>query len=384
VKVLLVEPKYYTRYPPLGLLKLSTFHKEKGDEVRFVRGLVLLTDFYPDEIDIASLFTWAWEPVWECVNFYKSLFPRAKVRVGGIYASLMPDHARQSGADEIIVGTDDALDSVVPDYDLIPEWKANLVFTSRGCIRKCKFCAVPAIEPKKSSRDSFGSLLDGRFDKIIFWDNNFFGTPNWRQILDEIRERKLIVDFNQGIDARLVTEEVAERLIGIKISPVRMAYDTFNPSFRRAMERAIRLLGEAGFRKRSMMVYVLHNFTDSPEDFFQRVRDLLNWGVVAYPMRFEPLQSLEKNKYVAREYGWTEANLNLIARARRVIGFGGAFPPYEGLRKKIDQAANFKEAFKLRPVNEKDGDNFGNDFDLVNMGEDHEFPSLNRTHSAAA
>ncbi|HEU4714816.1 MAG TPA: hypothetical protein VFS76_24860 [Pyrinomonadaceae bacterium] len=368
----------------MGLLKLSTFHKERGDEVRFVRGVSLITDFYPDEIAIASLFTWAWKPVWECVNFYKSLFPRAQVRLGGIYASLMPDHARQSGADEICVGTDEVLDSVIPDYDLIPEWKANLVFTSRGCIRKCKFCAVPALEPIKSSRDSFSSLLDPRFNKIIFWDNNFFGTPNWREIVSEIREKNLIVDFNQGIDARLVTEEVAESLSGIKISPVRMAYDTFTPGFRRAMERAISLLSEAGFRKRNMMVYVLHNFTDSPEDFFQRVRDLLNWGVVAYPMRFEPLQSLEKNIYVAREYGWKQTDLNLIARARRVIGFGGAFPPYEGLIKKLNKATTFREAFKLRPVNEKERSLFDDDCDLITMGEDHEFPVLNRARRAAA
>jgi len=375
VKVLLVEPKYYTRYPPLGLLKLSTFHKERGDEVRFVRGLVLLTDFYPDEINITSLFTWSWEAVWECVSFYKSLFPRSRVKMGGIYASLMPAHAKQSGVDEVFIGTNDDLDAVVPDYDLLPEWKANLVFTSRGCIRKCKFCAVPAIEPIKSSRTTFGSLLDERFNKVIFWDNNFFGTPNWREILDEIRERQLTVDFNQGIDARLVTEEVAERLVGIKISPVRMAYDTFNANFRRAMERAIRLLGEAGFRKRNMMVYVLHNFTDTPNDFFMRVRDLLNWGAVAYPMRFEPLQSLEKNKYVAKQNGWTESKLTLIARARRVIGYGGAFPPYEGLRRKLNDAPNFEEAFKLRPTNTDTDEKLASDPELITMGQDHEFPT---------
>jgi len=385
VKVLLVEPKYYTRYPPLGLLKLSTFHKNQGNEVRFVRGLVLVTDFYPDEVNITSLFTWSWEPVWECVQFYKSLFPRAHVRVGGIYASLMPEHAKKSGADEVFVGTDDALDSVIPDYDLVPEWKANLVFTSRGCIRKCKFCAVPALEPIKSARKSFGDLLDKRFNKVIFWDNNFFGTPNWREILDEIRERELTVDFNQGIDARLVTEDVAERLVGINISPIRMAYDTFNANFRRAMERAIRLLGEAGFRKRNMMVYVLHNFTDTPEDFFFRVRDLVNWGVVAYPMRFEPLQSLEKNKYVAKPNGWTVAHLNLIARARRVIGYGGAFPPYDGLRQKLNHASNFNDAFKLRPASDSGGRTEGAQADLIAMGEDHEFPSHRlRVRSKAA
>src|SRR6478736_10351687 len=92
VRILLVEPGYYTQYPPLGLLKLSTLYKMQGHEVRFVRGLHLVTRFVPDEIQVTSLFTWAWKPVWEAVAFYKALFPKAKVSLGGIYATLMPDH----------------------------------------------------------------------------------------------------------------------------------------------------------------------------------------------------------------------------------------------------------------------------------------------------
>ena len=87
MKVLLVEPAYYTQYPPLGLLKLSTLYKTQGDDVRFVRGLSLITRFAPDEIKVTSLFTWAWRPVWEAVAFYRALFPRAKISLGGIYAN---------------------------------------------------------------------------------------------------------------------------------------------------------------------------------------------------------------------------------------------------------------------------------------------------------
>jgi hypothetical protein len=219
-------------------------------------------------------------------------------------------------------------------------------------------------------------LIDARFKKLILWDNNFFGTPNWREILEEIRELGVTVDFNQGLDARLVSEEVAERLQGVKVRPIRMAYDSFSKGMRRAMERAIYLLSEAGFRRRKMVVYVLYNFTDSPEDFFLRIRDLLNWGVSAYPMRYEPLDSLEKNTYVASQYGWTPRHLGMVAKARRVIGYGGAFPPYEGLVKKFNKAENFVEAMKLRPVN---GDQRQGEVELeealVGMGNDHQFPA---------
>ena len=88
MRVLLVEPGYYTQYPPLGLLKLSSLYKAQGHEVRFVRGLELVTRFVPDEVKVTSLFTWAWKPVWEAVAFYRALFPRAKISLGGIYASL--------------------------------------------------------------------------------------------------------------------------------------------------------------------------------------------------------------------------------------------------------------------------------------------------------
>ena len=71
-------------------------------------------------------------------------------------------------------------------------------------------------------------------------------------------------------------------------------------------------------------------------------------GVVAYPMRFEPLDSLKKNQHV--DIKWTSKQLEMVAQARRVIGYGGAFPPYNGLRKKFIDAKDFEEAFSLRSI----------------------------------
>lgn len=393
---MLVEPAYYTQYPPLGLLKLSTLYKTQGDDVRFVRGLSLITRFAPDEIKVTSLFTWAWRPVWEAVAFYRALFPRAKISLGGIYANSMPDHARQSGAHEIAVGLNRDAEDLMPDYNLVPEWHqkraASILFSHRGCIRKCDFCAVPKLEGKPFQirpNSRIAHLIYPEHKRVILWDNNVLGESHWRDLFGELRELNVEVDFNQGLDARLVTEDVARELIQLNIPTIRFAYDY--PGMRKGMQRAItnlRVAGLNGHRFNHICCYVLYNYRDTPEDLFERVRDLLAWGIAAYPMRYQPLSgeyALEKDSYISPN--WTIEQLNMIAMARRVIGFGGAFPPYKGLQEKFLKARNFEEAFELRsnkgrgsqPKKPKSG---GDGFelrefawDLINMGNDHQFPS---------
>jgi hypothetical protein len=110
------------------------------------------------------------------------------------------------------------------------------------------------------------------------------------------------------------------------------------------------LLKEVRVDGRRIIVYCLFGFLDTLEDFRQRVTDLVNWGVVAYPMRFQPLEPCIKDSYVSPN--WQPEQLEMVASAWRVIGYGGAFPPYEGLRKKLMNAQNFEEAFALLPRKE--------------------------------
>jgi hypothetical protein len=121
------------------------------------------------------------------------------------------------------------------------------------------------------------------------------------------------------------------------------------------------------------------------------VTDLLAWGVAAYPMRYQPLNgefAFEKDSYIAPT--WTADELEMVANARRVIGFGGAFPPYEGLVNKFKNASGFHEAFGLRARKDKDAKNASERkrgyraktefelkefaWDLIEMGKDHQFP----------
>ena len=348
--ILLVEPNYYTRYPPLGLLKLSSYHKNRGNTTELVRGVTGDILREPDVIYVTSLFTWAWKPVWKAIQYYSSLFPKSELRLGGLYASLMPKHAALSGVDpnHIFKGIFKAAENLLPDYSLVPEWNksiaGSIVFASRGCIRSCGYCAVPQLEGSLcATRKSIRDLIWPGHKRVIFFDNNFFANPWWKNILKEIKELDLRVDFNQGLDARLLSKEVVMRISQLKIDRfVRLSYDY--KQMKPYVREAIKLLKSHGSNGRNILVYALYNFTDSPQDLFDRIKDVLSWGAVCYPMRYQPLNTLVKNRFVAPK--WDAIRLDAVQRARRVIGAGGAFPPYEGMLKvKVEKCATFDQAF---------------------------------------
>jgi pyruvate-formate lyase-activating enzyme len=267
--------------------------------------------------------------------------------VGGIYATLCPEHLRKKFKNRIEIhrGLMEKVEDVLPDYSLVPYWNASIVFSSRGCINKCRFCSVPQIEPEFKAKSSIKHLIYPGHKRVVLWDNNILASPYWENIFDELEELNLEVDFNQGLDARLIEEEVALKLMDLKVPILRLAYDS--NGVKKSLEKAINLLKSVGIKGRRIIVYCLYNHLDTPEDFLNRTKDLLQWEVVAYPMRYEPLKPRPKNTYISPN--WTAEQLEMVADARRVIGYGGAFPPYEGLKKKILNAKNFEKAFKLRP-----------------------------------
>jgi len=300
MRVLLVEPKYYTRYPPIGLLKFATFHRSKNDSVELIRGCKI-PNHKPDQIYVTSLYTWAWKPVWTAIRYYKRLYPDIKISLGGIYASLMPKHAKASGADNIHSGVFKDVEEIMPAYDLVPEWDGSIITTSRGCNRRCPYCAVWQIEGGiNSAKRTIKHLVHPKHSRIILWDNNILQSPYWRDIFEELVEfsqtKKTIVDFNQGIDARLITPEVAEKISQMKTTCVRVSYDHKN--IRSHLEKTVITLSSFGIRKRHICVYILFNFLDTPSDLFERVKDVLNLGAVAVPLRYQPLDTLKYNQHV--------------------------------------------------------------------------------------
>ena len=363
MNVLLVEPDYYSRYPPLGLLKLASYHRSYGNRIQYVRGL---TDDVnkPDSVEITSLFTYSWKQVHDAISYYHGLFPDAQINVGGIYATLMPKNIKSSFPYvKIHLGIFPKAENQLPSYDILKlvdkwkNWDRSIVFTSRGCIRKCQFCVVPKVEGgMRDEKPSIMDLIHPSHKKVTIWDNNILASPYAKSMLKELIDHGIEADFNQGLDARLMDEETAGLLSDVKSKSIHMAYDW--PWEGPYIRKAIDFLDNAGYKKKNLIFYMLYNFWDAqhkkgdtPDDFLLRLKNLMTWGASVYPMRFIPLDSLTRTGYVSPL--WSKDKLEAIADARRVLGFAGTWVPYKALADKFISSETFEKAMELRPKKEK-------------------------------
>lgn len=312
MKVLLVEPFYKRKYPPLGLMKISTYHKERGDAVKYVRTTVAkYLDVNPDVIYVTSLYTWDFDIVVQTVNSFKERFPQAEIKVGGLLATLLPEKIEKATGIKPHVGLLDCAEPCKPDYSLFPELDCSLVFSTRGCIRKCDFCMTRKHEPRFHEVPKWYESVDETKPKIVFFDNNFLASSkrHFDSVIDKLVELNKKVDFNQGLDCRLFNEYKAKKLSEIRIKPVRFAFDVMaqKPYVRRAIRLTRRYITD---NYREIIVYVLYNFKDTPEEAMYRAKTVRDLGATPFAMCYTPIDSTEKN-HVSEN--WTQ---------RQVIDFG--------------------------------------------------------------
>jgi hypothetical protein len=499
-KILLIEPNYKNKYPPMGLMKLATYYRNRGDDVRFFKGDlkvfaakllceeflaevkdpklgkhvpkfiehiktgkfapldaipnfrnseqdVILKEYrlryrngkFPqfDVIGITTLFTFYWRETIDTINYAKKFCSEdGRIIVGGIAASILHDKIfQETGIDPLcgllnkpgMLDTDSEyiIDELPLDYSILEEIdyqypvnNAYLAYMTRGCPRKCAFCAVPSLEPEY--KDYIGlkeqiRLATERFGpqkNLLLMDNNVFASKHFEKIIDEIKEcgfergatyipeseyniamkniregynvraytRKLIrlydrisdrlseaeqadfylerekrnllyaevaspdaiiefderarplyekyfkpikrmriIDFNQGVDARLVTEKKMKKLAEINIRPLRIAFDHY--SMKDTYEAAIRTAVKHGITDLSN--YLLYNFEDEPDDLYYRMKinidlcDELGVTIYSFPMKFHPID--DPKYFKNRDYIGKHWNRKFIRAVQAVL-----------------------------------------------------------------
>jgi len=327
-KILLIEPDYKNKYPPLGLMKIAYFHRYmQHDYVRFTKGRLpdALAQAKWDRIYVTSLFTFEWAATIDSIKYALTLVEDSeKVIVGGIAATLMPEQIYQETGIRPISGLlnepgklgiagDESIDQLIPDYSILAEIEykypyndAYFLSATKGCGMRCGFCAVQTLEPTyvpyidiKTKIHAINNLFGPKRD-LLLMDNNVLRSNCFDQIINDIIEAgfgknayyinpktgkkvKRYVDFNQGLDANFLTPEKARRLGEIALRPARIAFDHIED--RETYEKALRLCAENGITELSnYILYNSENFTgkgnhyqaDTPEDLYTRMRITLD------------------------------------------------------------------------------------------------------------
>ena len=413
--ILLVEPGYKNKYPPLSLMKISTYHKQKGDNVKFVKGICndILEKIW-DRVYITTLFTFDFDITVKTIRHYKyATNSTDNIFVGGILASLMPNELREAtDISNIVVGQlvtskllgyedEINIDELSLDYDILdaldykyPVGDNYFGYTTRGCPNKCSFCAVPTLEPEfKTTNNIYEHVMAindvfGVKKDLLLLDNNILYSPDLEKIVSDIKKAgfskepsftkvtpyesalrkvnrralfdkeveeltmwlhafeakikndglkiiyskaidridkstdknktlievqgdlnpiidkyksksksKRYVDFNQGIDARLLTEDRMRILSEIPVKPLRIAFDSEKD--REVYEKAVRLAHKYGIKEISN--YMLYNFYDKPEELWTRLRlnqdlkDELGIDTFSFPMKYIPVTHINRD-----------------------------------------------------------------------------------------
>lgn len=343
-KILLVEPGYRTYYPPLGLMKISNWHKAQGNIVDFVKlgteagayfgGSNKRFKKYYDEIYITSLFTYHATETIEAIKFYQNKYTEAEIKVGGVLATLLPEIIEEETGIRPTIGLlngPSGPEETSPDYSLFPNLNCSITFTTRGCKRRCKFCAVKKHEPEYMVKENWEKDIDPSKDVIIFWDNNWLQSPNFTKDIGKLKKLDRRFDFNQGLDCRLFDEEKAKALSETEIRPLRFAFDNHHEDGH--IQKAIKLAKRYGFK--DVRVYVLYNSEDAqdtPEYFYQRINEMNDLAVLTYPMRYRPINNTNGN-YVSPR--WDKKLLRAVKLITLFYYSGGMIRKNRGAFKEI-------------------------------------------------
>lgn len=225
-----------TKFPNLALMKLSAWHKRQRDMVEWWNPLMNY-----DHIYASKVFTFTDD------NAY---LPLDTIKGGtgyGIYNDLAPE-----------------VDDCFPDYSIYPNCNYAIGFLTRGCIRNCPWCVVPRKEGKiRPYRDWHDVQRDGIQD-VVLMDNNILACDYGIEQLKSMINQPIKIDLNQGMDARLITPDVAEILARVKwIRFLRMSCDT--DSMLDVVLNAIRFLEARGVKPYRIFVYLLVQDVESAE-----------------------------------------------------------------------------------------------------------------------
>ena len=269
-----------SKIPNLALMKLSAWHKRQGDPVEFYMPL------------------WNYDKVYASKIFNFSLLPE------------MPIETIKGGTGfDLENKLPEEIENIYPDYSLY-RCDYAMGFITRGCLRKCSFCVVPQKEGHIKKVSDISQFWNGQ-SHIMLLDNNLTAHLDCIEILRDLKKTKARIDFNQGLDLRLISPEIATELSTIKLwKQIHFAWDDVR--LEKSIKNGIDILIANGVKQHKIMVYVLIGFNSTQEEDLYRVLKLREWGVDSFVMPFDKKDSYQKkfarwvnHKAIFKTVKWT-------------------------------------------------------------------------------
>lgn len=282
-------------FPNIALMKISSWHKSQGDSVEWYDPMF---SGHFDKVYLSKVFSFT-------PDFTYPIDADEVIRGGSGYCISLVDGKEvfdESKNKELPY----EIEHIYPDYTIYPQYTKDTAygFLTRGCPRGCDFCIVEKKEGRCSVKVADLSEFWRGQRKIVLCDPNILACKDWKELLQQLIDSKAEVDFNQGLDIRLMTEEKARLISQIKIKEIHFAWDRYEdkdkilPRLKMFAE-----IASPNIKKKQVhnaIVYTIVNFSTTIEQDLERIYTLRDLGYWPYVMIYDKEHCKRIYKNLAR------------------------------------------------------------------------------------